>query len=100
MGASRKTVLGHRRRRTSRVKAAVSLPSVRLPRGAGAAKRPSWKLVGLAGVAGVAATGVLVARRRRAHSDLQPDELRERLHQRLAGVGGGGDPPPPSSPAA
>jgi hypothetical protein len=43
--------------------------------------------VGLAGVAGVAATGVLVARGRRAHGDLAPDELRERLHRRLAAVG-------------
>jgi hypothetical protein len=46
--------------------------------------RVSWKLVGLAGLAGVAATGAVVARRRRAHRDVDPDELRERLHQRLA----------------
>ena len=44
----------------------------------------SWKLVGLAGLAGVAATGLLVKRNRRPQSDLTPDELRERLHQRLA----------------
>ena len=43
-----------------------------------------WKLIGVAGVAGVAATGVVVARRRRAHQDIDPDELRARLHQRLA----------------
>jgi hypothetical protein len=49
-----------------------------------------WKLVGLAGLAGVAATGVVVARRRRAHVDVSPDELRDRLHQRLAGVGTAG----------
>ena len=49
--------------------------------------RPSpWKLVGLAGLAGVAATGVVVARRRRAQRDYDPDELRERLHSRLAEV--------------
>lgn len=42
-----------------------------------------WKLVGLAGLAGVAATGVVVARKRRAQRDYQPDELRERLHRRL-----------------
>jgi len=48
--------------------------------------RPRWKLVGLAGLAGVAATGVIVARKRRAHQDLDPDELRERLHRRLADV--------------
>jgi hypothetical protein len=48
--------------------------------------RVPWKLVGLAGVAGVAATGVVVARRRRAHRAYDPVELRERLHQRLAEV--------------
>ena len=46
--------------------------------------RPNWKLVGLAGLAGVAATGVVVARHRRAHKEYDPDELRERLHRRLA----------------
>ena len=47
--------------------------------------RPNyWKLLGVAGVAGVAATGVVVARRRRAAAELEPDEIRERLHQRLA----------------
>jgi hypothetical protein len=48
--------------------------------------RVRWKLVGLAGLAGVAATGVVVARRRRAQRDYPPDELRERLHRRLAEV--------------
>jgi hypothetical protein len=57
-------------------------------------RRPSWKLLGLAGLAGVAATGVVVARRRRAHHEYSPDELRERLHARLAEV----SPPAPSGP--
>ena len=49
--------------------------------------RPNyWKLLGVAGVAGVAATGVVVARRRRAHAEIEPDELRDRLHRRLAEV--------------
>jgi hypothetical protein len=48
--------------------------------------RVPWKLVGLAGAAGVAATGVVVARKRRAHQDYDPDELRDRLHRRLADV--------------
>ena len=48
--------------------------------------RVPWKLVGLAGVAGVAATGVVVARRRRAQRDYDPADLRERLHRRLAEV--------------
>ncbi|MDP2712703.1 MAG: hypothetical protein Q8O56_15945 [Solirubrobacteraceae bacterium] len=64
--------------------------------------RPRWKLIGLAGVAGVAATGVVVARKRRAHADLEPDELRERLHRRLAEVsvadGGPGSPGSPDLP--
>jgi hypothetical protein len=46
--------------------------------------RMRWKLLGLAGLAGVAATGVVLVRKRRAHRDYSPDELRERLHQRLA----------------
>jgi hypothetical protein len=46
--------------------------------------RARWKLLGLAGLAGVAATGVVVARRRRAREDIDPDELRARLHERLA----------------
>jgi hypothetical protein len=49
--------------------------------------RMRWKLLGLAGLAGVAATGVVVARRRRATAEVSPDQLRERLHQRLAQVG-------------
>jgi hypothetical protein len=57
--------------------------------------RVPWKLLGLAGLAGVAATGVIVARRRRAHREYDPQELRERLRRRLAEVsgeaGGGGE---------
>jgi hypothetical protein len=46
--------------------------------------RVPWKLVGLAGLAGVTATGVIVARKRREQRDYDPDELRARLHDRLA----------------
>ena len=47
--------------------------------------RVPWKIVGLAGVAGVtAATGVVVARKRRDHTEYEPDELRDRLHSRVA----------------
>jgi hypothetical protein len=53
--------------------------------------RIPWKFIGLAGLAGVAATGVVVARRRRAHRAYDPDELRERLHRRLAEVSANGD---------
>lgn len=55
--------------------------------------RMRWKLVGLAGLAGVAATGVVIARRRRAQRDYEPDELRLRLHQRLAEVTASADHP-------
>jgi hypothetical protein len=50
--------------------------------------RVPWKLVGLAGLAGVAATGVVVTRRRRAHRTYTPEELRDRLHRRLAEAAG------------
>jgi hypothetical protein len=43
-----------------------------------------WKWLGLAGVAGVAATGVLVARAERRRRAYTPDQVRTRLHQRLA----------------
>ena len=60
--------------------------------------RVPWKLVGLAGIAGVAATGVVVARRRRPQREYDPEELRERLHRRLAEVppatGGSNDAAP------
>ena len=46
-----------------------------------------WKLLGLAGIAGVAATGAVVARNRRVHNAYDPDELRDRLHERLAEAG-------------
>ena len=45
--------------------------------------RIPWKLIGLAGLAGVAATGAVVARRRRAQRHYDADELRARLHARL-----------------
>jgi hypothetical protein len=66
--------------------------------------RVRWKLVGLAGVAGVAATGVVIARKRRTQRDYEPDELRERLHRRLSEVSADVDdasaPPEDLSPSA
>ena len=41
-----------------------------------------WKLFGLAGLAGVAATGVVIARAERRRQAFTPDEVRARLHQR------------------
>jgi hypothetical protein len=53
--------------------------------------RIPWKLIGLAGLAGVAATGVVVARKRRAQREYDPEELRAKLHRRLAEVESGQD---------
>jgi hypothetical protein len=43
-----------------------------------------WKLLGIAAFAGVAASGVVVARNQRRRAAYTPDQVRERLHQRLA----------------
>ena len=43
-----------------------------------------WKWIGMAGVAGVVAGGVLVARDQRKRNAYTPDDIRARLHQRLA----------------
>lgn len=48
-----------------------------------------WKWLGLAGVAGVTATGVAVARAERRRRAYTPDEVRQRLHARLAAAGEG-----------
>ncbi|HEY6891346.1 MAG TPA: hypothetical protein VI300_26305 [Solirubrobacter sp.] len=48
-----------------------------------------WKLLGLAGAAGVAATGAIAARNRRPQSEYSPDELRDRLRDRLEKVQAG-----------
>ena len=42
-----------------------------------------WKVLGLAGVVGVAATGVIVARDERERRAYTPGEIRARLHARL-----------------
>ena len=45
----------------------------------------SWrKVLGLAGFAGAAATGVVIARAERRRRAYTPPEIRERLHARLA----------------
>ncbi|TRW78709.1 hypothetical protein FK535_24405 [Mycolicibacterium sp. 018/SC-01/001] len=46
--------------------------------------RGIWKWVGLAGAAGVVAGGVLVARDQRRRNAYTPEDIRARLHQRLA----------------
>ncbi|WP_169516867.1 hypothetical protein ACF3NS_05185 [Arsenicicoccus cauae] len=46
-----------------------------------------WKVLGAAGLAGVAATGVLVARGERQRRAMTPAEVRSRLHRRYAELG-------------
>jgi hypothetical protein len=45
-----------------------------------------WKVAGLAGLAGVAATGMVLTRAERQRRAYTPDEIRERLHARVADV--------------
>ncbi|MGI8331944.1 hypothetical protein ACRYCC_18400 [Actinomadura scrupuli] len=47
-----------------------------------------WKILGLAGFLGVAATGVVIARSERRRRAYTPDEIRARLHTRLAEAAG------------
>jgi hypothetical protein len=60
--------------------------------------RARWKLLGLAGAAGVAATGAVIARNRRPHSDYSPEELRDRLRARLEHVEAGHEDAEPVVP--
>jgi hypothetical protein len=46
-----------------------------------------WKILGLATLAGVVAVGVVAQRRRRTYRSYDTDELRARLHERLAAAG-------------
>jgi hypothetical protein len=47
-----------------------------------------WKALGLAGLAGVAAGGVIIARDQRQRAQLTPDEIRARLQERAGQVQG------------
>ncbi|HEY8474881.1 MAG TPA: hypothetical protein VIL37_19965 [Natronosporangium sp.] len=44
----------------------------------------AWKWVGLAAFVGVAATGVMIARAERQRRAYTPEEIRQRLRDRLA----------------
>jgi hypothetical protein len=50
--------------------------------------RSIWKWIGLAGAAGVVAGGALATRDRRHRNSYTPNDIRARLHQRLAESGG------------
>jgi hypothetical protein len=43
-----------------------------------------WKWLGLAGFVGIAATGVVIVRAERRRRAYTPEEIRSRLHARLA----------------
>ncbi|GAA1597277.1 hypothetical protein [Actinoplanes couchii] len=43
-----------------------------------------WKIAGLAGLAGVAATGAVIARAERKRRSYSPEEIRSKLHERVA----------------
>jgi hypothetical protein len=62
-----------------------------------------WKALGLAGLAGVAAAGVIITREQRQRTQLAPEEIRARLHERLeqapTASTGGTVPDVPVSPA-
>ncbi|MCA0337929.1 MAG: hypothetical protein LCH66_13885 [Actinobacteria bacterium] len=47
-------------------------------------RRLPWKWIGLAGVAGLAATGAVIARAERQRTAYTPDQVRERLRERHA----------------
>ncbi|MGA7688667.1 MAG: hypothetical protein WCA29_05510 [Jiangellales bacterium] len=43
-----------------------------------------WKWIGMAGLAGVAATGVVIKRDERQRKSYSPEDVRARLHERAA----------------
>ncbi|MBY3792054.1 hypothetical protein HQP42_06575 [Rhodococcus fascians] len=53
-----------------------------------------WKALGLAGMAGVAATGALVVRSERKRRAYAPDEVRDQLHRRFAAISAEPEPEP------
>ena len=53
-----------------------------------------WKIVGLASVVGVAASGAMTVRSERQRRAYTPEEVRSRLHERVAAAHGGPSVPP------
>jgi hypothetical protein len=56
-----------------------------------------WKILGLAGFAGVAATGVVIARAERRRRAYTPEQIRAQLHARLAEASTTTPPTPPAN---
>jgi hypothetical protein len=59
-----------------------------------------YKALGLAAFAGVAATGVVILRDQRRRQAYTPDQVRDRLHARLAETPGNRQVPPDPDPSA
>jgi hypothetical protein len=57
-----------------------------------------WRVLGVAGLAGVAATGAIIARDQRRRAQLTPDQVRERLHRRLEEIQQDSGPADPGRP--
>ncbi|WP_433321358.1 hypothetical protein ACQP0U_22680 [Micromonospora sp. CA-269861] len=55
-----------------------------------------WKVLGLAGLAGVAASGVVIARAERRRRAYTPEEIRQRLLERHAQAGDAAKPVDPA----
>jgi hypothetical protein len=49
-----------------------------------------WKFLGIAGLVGVAAGGALIVRDQRRRAAYSAEDIRARLHQRVAEAGGSG----------
>jgi hypothetical protein len=56
-----------------------------------------WKVLGVAGLVGVAATGAAVARAERRRRAYTPDEVRDRLRARLDEADDGAAPDQPAT---
>jgi hypothetical protein len=52
-----------------------------------------WKIVGLAGLAGVAASGVVIARNERKRRAYTAEQVRAKLHERAARMAASGPEP-------
>jgi hypothetical protein len=57
-----------------------------------------WKVLGLAGLAGVAATGAVLVRNERQRRAYTPDDVRARLHERHEALEAVPEPAPPTAP--
>ena len=66
-----------------RVSSVASSSEIRLSTVARLVRLKVWKVVGLAGLVGVAATGVVIARGERKRRAYTPEEVRDRLKTRV-----------------